>query len=117
MGVVFVEGTVTGPTGKQARLKFLVDYGAAYTLLPKKVWRAVSLRPMNSLESVLADGTVVERKISECRITLAQGQRHTPMMLGEKGDEALLGVVTLEIFGLILNPYSRRLQPMRMILA
>jgi hypothetical protein len=28
MRVVFVEGTVTGPTGKQARLKFLVDSGA-----------------------------------------------------------------------------------------
>jgi hypothetical protein len=38
-------------------------------------------------------------------------------MLGEKGDEALLGAVTLEILGLILNPYSRELQPMRMMLA
>jgi clan AA aspartic protease len=117
MGVVFVEGTVTGPTGKQAKLKFLVDSGATYTLLPKKVWRAIGLKPMDSLKSVLADGTEVERKVSECRIALPQGRRHTPVMLGEKGDEALLGVVTLEIFGLILNPYSRQLQPMRMILA
>jgi hypothetical protein len=38
-------------------------------------------------------------------------------MLGQKDDEALLGTVTLEILGLILNPYTRRLQPMRMMLA
>ena len=28
MGVVYVEGTVTGPTGKQATVNFLVDSGA-----------------------------------------------------------------------------------------
>jgi len=117
MGVVFVEGTVTGPTGKQATLKFLVDSGATYTLLPRKIWRAIGLQPMDSVKCVLADGTEVERKVSECRIALPQGQRHTPVMLGEKSDAALLGVVTLEILGLILNPYTRQLQPMRMMLA
>jgi hypothetical protein len=34
MGIVFIEGTVTGPTGKQAKLRFLVDSGATYTLAP-----------------------------------------------------------------------------------
>jgi hypothetical protein len=38
-------------------------------------------------------------------------------MLGEEGDEALLGMVTLEEFRLILNPFTRQLQPMRMMLA
>ena len=117
MGIVFVEGTVTGPTGKQSKLKFLVDSGAIYTLLPRKVWRAIGLKPIDSVKCVLADGTEVERKVSECKITLPQGQRHTPVMLGEKGDEALLGAVTLEILGLILNPFTRKLQPMRMMLA
>jgi clan AA aspartic protease len=117
MGIVFVEGTVTGPTGKQATLKFLVDSGATYTLLPSRVWRAIDLKPIDSVKYVLADGTEVERRVSECHIALPQGERHTPVMLGEKGDEALLGTVTLEILGLILNPYTRKLQPMRMMLA
>jgi len=117
MGVVFLEGTVSGPTGKQATAKFLVDSGATYTLLPRKVWRAIGLKPLDSVKCILADGTEIVRKVSECRIALPQGERHTPVMLGEKGDEALLGVVTLEILGLILNPYTRQLQPMRMMLA
>jgi hypothetical protein len=33
------------------------------------------------------------------------------------GDEALLGVVTLEVLGLVLDPFNRALQPMRMSLA
>jgi predicted aspartyl protease len=65
----------------------------------------------------LADGTPVERQISECHISLPQGDGHTPVILGESGDEALLGVVTLEILGLVFNPFSRTLNPMRMMLA
>ncbi len=117
MGLIHIEGIVTGPSGKQATLKFLLDSGATYTLLPQKVWRAIGLEPMDSVKCVLVDGSEVERKVSECQIALPQGRRHTPVMPGEKGDEALLGVVTLEILGLILNPFSRTLQPMRMMLA
>jgi len=55
--------------------------------------------------------------LSRCRIRLPQGEEYTPVMLGEKEDEALLGTVTLEEFGLVLNPLTRKLQPMRMMLA
>lgn len=34
MGLTYIEGTVTGPTGKHAIVRFLVDSGATYTLLP-----------------------------------------------------------------------------------
>jgi hypothetical protein len=44
--------------------------------------------------------------------------KDTPQsFLGQPGDEPLLGVVTLEILGLVLNPFNRQLQPMRMMLA
>jgi hypothetical protein len=49
-------------------------------------------------------------------ITLPQGEGHTPVVLGEADDHALLGVVTLEILGLVFNPFKRTLQPMRMLL-
>jgi len=39
------------------------------------------------------------------------------VILGEPGDEPLLGVVTIEILGLVLNPFKRTLEPMRMLLA
>ena len=116
MGVVYIEGIVVGPTGKEARVRFLVDSGATYTLLPEKVWKEIELVPKRTVTFTLADGTTVERKVSECHISLPQGEGHTPVILGEPGDEALLGVVTLEILGLILNPFTRELQPMRMLL-
>jgi clan AA aspartic protease len=117
MGLTHIEGTVAGPAGKQATLKFSVDSGASYTLLPYRVWRSIGLKPMDTVTCTLADGTEVKRKVSDCCITLPQGKRQTPVILGEKDDEALLGVVTLEEFRLILNPFNRRLQPMRIMLA
>ncbi|MHB8522089.1 MAG: retroviral-like aspartic protease family protein [Limisphaerales bacterium] len=117
MGIAYIEGIVTGPTGKQATVKFLVDSGATYTLVPLKEWKKIGLKAIRSVPCTLADGTEIKRDVSECHIKLPQGERHTPVMLGEKDDEALLGMVTLEELGLILNPLTRKLQPMRMMLA
>ena len=117
MGIVYIEGGVRGPTGKEAVVRFLVDSGATYTLLPFEVWQAIGLSPKRSVGCTLADGTIIERQVSESFISLPQGEGHTPVILGERGDEALLGVVTLEILGLVLNPFTRTLQPMRMLLA
>lgn len=117
MGLTYIEGTLTGPTGKQATASFLVDSGATYTLLPEQHWKTLELQPKRKLTFTLADGTRLERDVSECHIALPQGEGHTPVILGQPGDEALLGVVTLEILGFVLNPFQRSLQPMRLMLA
>ena len=104
MGLTYVDGVVTGPTGASRPVRFLVDSGAKYSLLPPADWRAIGLVPKRRLTFVLADGTTIERDVSERHITLPQGEGHTPVILGEAGDEALFGVVTLEILGFVLNP-------------
>ena len=117
MGLTYVDGIVSGPTGPARAVRFLVDSGAKYSLLPFDDWRALGLTAERRLTFVLADGTEIERDVSECYITLPQGKGHTPVILGEPGDEALLGVVTLEILGLVLHPFDRTLRPARMLLA
>jgi predicted aspartyl protease len=78
MGNIFVEGIVTGPTGKQATVRLLVDSGAIYTLLPDEVWRAIELQPKRQMDFVLADGTTIARPVSEAHIALAQGDGTSP---------------------------------------
>jgi predicted aspartyl protease len=117
MGLTYVEGVVTGPSGISRTVRFLVDSGAKYSLLPLEDWRALALTARRRLTFVLADGTAIERDVSECYIQILQGEGHTPVILGEAGDEALLGVVTLEILALVLHPFNRTLQPARLLLA
>jgi predicted aspartyl protease len=115
MGITYIPGTVTGPKG-QGTLDFLVDSGATYTLLPTEVWQTIGLVPKRLVNFSLADGTKLERQVSECHIALDVGDGYSPVILGEPGDEALLGVVTLENLGLVFNPFSRTLHPMRLLL-
>jgi clan AA aspartic protease len=116
MSLVYVDGVVKHD-GKSVRVKFLVDSGATYTVLTKSVWEELGLKPMGEMEFVLADGTVIKRPISEALLELpGYGERHTPAVLGESEDENLLGVVTLEIFGLVLDPFKRELRPARVLM-
>ena len=112
VGITYIEGKVSNG-GTEERVRFLVDSGAGYTLLPEHVWKSLGLRPKRQMDFTLADGTTISRSISECRIELPQGDCHTPVILGESRDGALLGVVTLEELGLVLNPFDRSLQPMQ----
>ena len=117
MGITYMEGMVRSSDEREAPVRFLIDSGATYSLLPQPVWRALGLGPKREMEFVLADGTAIRRGMSECYVVLSQGDGHTPVILGEPDDEALLGVVTLEILGLVFNPFNRTLQQMRMHLA
>jgi len=114
MGITYIQGQVKGPRGRQADVKFLIDSGAMYSVLPEAVWKEIGLKPKRKMSFTLADGTTIDRQISEVHLKLTQGEAHTPVILGEENDQALLGVVTLEILGLVFNPFDRTLQPMRM---
>ncbi len=116
MGLVSVIAKVSGPAGS-AELEFLVDSGATYSLLPEAIWKKIGLKPKREMSFSLADGSSMMRRISECLFEFEDNESHTPVILGEGSDVALLGVVTLENMGLILNPFKRQLQPMKMVMA
>lgn len=116
VGFTEVDALVRGPDAQQ-RLLLLVDSGARFTVLPDEVWRRIGLIPGRTMTFQLADSTHIERAMSECFIELGEHRGHTPVVLGAPSDVALLGVITLEQLGLILNPFSRTLQPARMLLA
>src|SRR5439155_935192 len=82
--------------GASVRVRFLVDTGALYTVLPERVWRKLGLKPTNTLEFGLADGTAIVRAVSEARFEIARRTATSPVVLGERDDAPLLGAVTLE---------------------
>jgi predicted aspartyl protease len=119
MGLTFIEGAVRVPGRRQRarRVRFLVDSGAVYSVLRRTDWQALGLKPEREAEFVLADGTALTRGVSECTFEIEGRRATSPVVLGDTEDEALLGAVTLETLGLMLNPLNRTLHPMRMVLA
>jgi predicted aspartyl protease len=86
-------------------------------VLPAAVWRGLGLAASRTAEFALADGTTIVRGIAEARFRIAGRAATSPVVCGEAGDGALLGAVTLETLGFMLNPLTREVLPMRLVLA
>jgi predicted aspartyl protease len=98
-------------------VRLCVDSGALYSVLPEPAWKPLKLKPQRTAEFTLADGTTISRGVSHCSFEIAGHAAPSPVVLGEASDAAILGAVTLETLGLMLNPLTRELLPMRLLLA
>jgi hypothetical protein len=76
------------------------------------VWKRLRLRGLDDARFELADG-----RVSQCQFEIANVARVSPVVLGGPRDVPLLGMVTLETLGLMLNPLTRELVPMKLMLA
>ena len=117
MGLTTVTLTITNPENKKALTEeFLVDSGAFYTVLPKRMVNKLGLKPNFKQAFSLADGTKITRPVGSAYITFQGKKTASPVVLGKNGDAALLGVLTLEALGLILDPFERKLHPAKLML-
>jgi predicted aspartyl protease len=119
VGMTYVTAKVRRPDGRgpARRLRLVVDSGALYSVLPARVWKHLRLKPARKFEFTLADGTVISRRVSSCSFEIADDVETSPVVLGEASDAAILGMVTLETLGLMLNPLTRELVPMKLMFA
>ena len=116
MELTFIDGQAQGPDDREESVNFLVDSGAGNSLLPYAVWPPLGLEPTREEKLILADGAGATRNVSRRYIVLPQGEEYSPVVLGEqRADQALPGAVTMENLGLVLNPFSRTLHPMRLL--
>ena len=118
MGITTIQVTITDLTGKKkVSSEFLVDTGAAYTVVPKVMAEKLGLKPIRTQKFSLADGTTVQRKLSSAIVKIDGNEAASTVVIGQKDDSPLLGVVTLEGMGLMVDPFKRKLRPMRLMLA
>lgn len=119
MGITSAKLTLKNPLhpAKEVKGKFLVDSGAHYTVVPKPFVKRLNLKPSYIQEFSLADGNVIKRAIGSALVGLEGKELAVPVVLGEQDDSALLGVTTLESFGLMLDPFQRKLYHSKLMLA
>ena len=102
---------------KIAEVNFLVDSGVIYSLVPGVILDELEIEPYKEMSFSLADGTVLKRRVCSAYFEFGGEGGPAPVVYGEPGDEPLLGATTLESLGLVLNPFTRTLHPMRMLMA
>ena len=101
-----------GPDGPFEALEALVDSGATYTLVPRTVLTRLGVAPTERRTFVIADGSRIEREIADAAIRIDGRTRPSVVVFGDDAAEPLLGAVTLEEFGLGIDPVRRQLVPM-----
>jgi len=115
MGMFKVDVTLTNPKdpGRWFSDKFWVDTGALYTFVPEDRLEAIGIGPIHGRELILADGRRERRLLGEALFSIheLEGQITCPVIFAPKGSLYLLGVTTLENFGVDVDPTSQTLKP------
>lgn len=113
MGTFRVEATFANPGDPDRRrvLSVLVDTGATWTTLPAEIVQELGCPVLSRRRVRLADGREQAWPITSVLAFLEGQELPTVCLIGPAGGTALLGAVTLEEFGLGVDPIGRRLVP------
>ena len=95
--------------GRQVTVEALVDTGATHSCLPSPLLRSLGIEPKETSSYRLADKRRLDYSVGEARVWLDGRDRVTPVVFGDEGTDPLLGAVTLEEFGLAVDPVNKRL--------
>jgi len=102
--------------GQRREVELLVDTGALYSMVPAALLRELGIQPVDRLEFEMANGQPIERDVGEARFFYDGRKAVSPVIFGEEGDAAVLGVVTLEAMGLEVDPVRKQIRPTRLLL-
>jgi clan AA aspartic protease len=116
MGITTIEAKVFNPadSSKKVELRFTVDSGAGYSVIPEHVLRDLKIEPNRTQSFFLANGDEIKREMGVACFEYLEIITAAPVIFGREGDAALIGATTLEGFGFVLDPFRRELRPMSM---
>lgn len=102
--------------GLRREIELLVDTGALYSIVPGRLLRELGIQVVQKLEFELANGQPIQREVGEARFFYDGRKAVSPVIFGEEGDAAVLGVVALESMGLEVDPVKKQIRPTRLLL-
>jgi len=113
MGLTHLSVKVGNPAnGRRAEeVRCLVDSGVVYSLVPRAVLKRLGIKSHATREFVLANGDVIRRRLATATFEYEGRRGDSMVIVGEPGDDPLLGATTIEGFGLVLDPFRRELRP------
>ena len=119
MGLTVLRVEVGNPAKPAVReeIEFLVDSGAVYSVVPATVLKKLGIKPVTTEEFRLADGSAILRKKGIALFKYGDKIGGADVIFGEEGDSLLLGALTLEALGLVLDPLKRELRPLPLVLS
>ena len=97
-------------------VEFLIDSGAIYSVVPRKLLDELGIKSYATQEFRLANGARIRRDKGMAFFRYGERAGGADVIFGEENDSQLLGAFTLEALGLALDPLRRELTPLPMVL-
>lgn len=91
-------------------LDMLADSGALYSVVPGALLQRLGVQPARVEEFEVADGRLIRRGVGTAEVSVQDRTTTCNVIFGEPDDSTLLGVVTLEELGLVINPSKGTLE-------
>jgi clan AA aspartic protease len=110
MGHLHENVTISGR--KAATVSMFVDTGATYSVIPKQLASDLGIAPSRARMVTLANGRRMKVGVSNADFTIGDRKAPATILVGNV-PEPILGVETLEVLGLAVDPRRGRLIPTR----
>ncbi len=113
---VRVNATVANPIKRnlKTKLELIADTGAIYTVIPETIAKKLQLPITDKRRFKIASGEIVEYPVSEAYITLEDKSVTSLAAIATEKTPTLLGVTTLELLGLKVDPATGKLTPLEL---
>ena len=89
----------------------LVDTRSTYSAMPASLLRSLGVTPRDKQSFRRDDGSRVYRDMGQMPVRINGEVWTTPVVFADESSHPILGVVTLEEFGMAVDPVSKRLVP------
>ncbi|MCP8315999.1 MAG: clan AA aspartic protease [archaeon] len=96
-------------------VRALVDTGATYSVIPANIVKKLELENLGYVEVKTASGSEKLQE-TEVKVKAFNRERVTPALVSEKVDIPLIGVVTLEILRLKIDPTTGKAEELPLLL-
>jgi len=87
-----------------------------YTVIPKSVAERLGLKELSKRKFKTADGSVVEFPVSEAYITIGGEGITSLVAIADERTPILLGITTLELLELQVDPLTGKLVPLELMI-
>ena len=92
---------------------FLVDTGAMDSMAPASELRKIGIEPIGKRLYEFANGEVREYEHGLAQVSFMNETTWSDIIFGPDDTEPILGVITLEIAGFVVDPKNERLRKLR----
>ena len=112
MGIFNVEFTIGSADGSRSlSLVGMIDTGSLYSIIPASVLDGLGIARDETEQFRLADGSIREMDLGLARLEMDGRARTVHIAFGPDDDVVVIGAMTLERFGVAVDPVHRRLIP------